>query len=188
MAKPKIAIRLDNPKKAGSASYARYECYKAASTYDEFLILGGSKADYKHDLAKGFIHVEEESALNQTPHTKMPAHIAKTITPLVRAMKRSRDDVDVTPSEKPDSKPTTKDGAHERAPNDGCDEKEEANAEFKSEVRTSHSDQRSAHPRSHPSSHVLNMRCKFVLVQQFEGLRQWGCIIRGSRGRRHMEV
>ena len=37
-----IAIQQDNPKKAGSKSYARYEKYKCASSVAEFLKLGGA--------------------------------------------------------------------------------------------------------------------------------------------------
>ena len=39
----------------GSKSYARYEKYKDASTYEEFLELGGRPADFKNDMQKGYI-------------------------------------------------------------------------------------------------------------------------------------
>ena len=44
-----------NPKQAGSKSYARFDVYKAATSVAEFRALGGTAADLKHDLAKGFI-------------------------------------------------------------------------------------------------------------------------------------
>ena len=49
-----FAFRQDNPKRKGSASAARYDKYKAANTYEEFLELGGTPADFKHDAGKGF--------------------------------------------------------------------------------------------------------------------------------------
>ena len=50
-----ISLRQANPKRVGSASHAHYARYKSASTLPEFLALGGSREDYKHDLGKGFI-------------------------------------------------------------------------------------------------------------------------------------
>ena len=36
----RIAVLQENPKKAGSKSHVRYEAYKSATTYDEFIALG----------------------------------------------------------------------------------------------------------------------------------------------------
>ena len=38
--------------------HLRYELYKAAKTVEEFLSLGGSRADLKNDQAKGFVSVD----------------------------------------------------------------------------------------------------------------------------------
>ena len=56
----RIAVRQDNPKKAGSKSALRYDAYKAATTASEFLRLGGSKADLAHDCTKGFVTVLDD--------------------------------------------------------------------------------------------------------------------------------
>ena len=61
----KIAFAQDNPKRPDSASYERYEAYKAATCGDEVLELGGSKSDVLHDYKKGFLKV-----------TRCPAMIA----------------------------------------------------------------------------------------------------------------
>ena len=61
----KIAFDQDNPKRPDSASYKRYEAYKAATCGDQVLELGGSKSDVLHDYKKGFLKV-----------TRCPAMIA----------------------------------------------------------------------------------------------------------------
>ena len=61
----KIAFAQENPKRPDSASYERYEAYKAATCGDEVLELGGSKSDVLHDYKKGFLKV-----------TRCPAMIA----------------------------------------------------------------------------------------------------------------
>ena len=50
-----IAIQPANPKRPGSKSHARYESYKGATSRAQFSALGGSAADYAHDLVKGYI-------------------------------------------------------------------------------------------------------------------------------------
>ena len=50
-----IALKQSNPKRAGSKSHARYEQYKAAKTRAHFRALGGSSADYAHDMSKGYV-------------------------------------------------------------------------------------------------------------------------------------
>ena len=50
-----ISIQPSNPKRSGSKSHARYESYKEATTRAQFSALGGSSADYAHDLSKGYI-------------------------------------------------------------------------------------------------------------------------------------
>ena len=61
----KIAFAQDNPKRPDSASFKRYEAYKAATCGDQVLELGGSKSDVLHDYKKGFLKV-----------TRCPAMIA----------------------------------------------------------------------------------------------------------------
>jgi hypothetical protein len=51
----RIEVRENNPKKRLSLSYARYEKYKAATSKAAYKALGGSGADYKYDLAHGFV-------------------------------------------------------------------------------------------------------------------------------------
>ncbi len=57
-----LTIQQANPKRPGTASHERYERYKGAKTLDELLELGGSRADFNHDKAKGFIVVDGEAA------------------------------------------------------------------------------------------------------------------------------
>jgi hypothetical protein len=52
-----IAIRQRNPKRANTVSFSRYERYKHATTRGEFHALGGTTADFRHDVKKGFIDV-----------------------------------------------------------------------------------------------------------------------------------
>ena len=61
----KIAFAQDNPKRPDSASWTRYEAYKAATCGEQVLELGGSKSDVLHDYKKGFLRV-----------TRCPAMIA----------------------------------------------------------------------------------------------------------------
>ena len=61
----KIAFDQDNPKRPDSASWTRYEAYKAATCGEQVLELGGSKSDVLHDYKKGFLKV-----------TRCPAMIA----------------------------------------------------------------------------------------------------------------
>ena len=61
----KIAFAQENPKRPDSASWTRYEAYKAATCGDQVLELGGSKSDVLHDYKKGFLRV-----------TRCPAMIA----------------------------------------------------------------------------------------------------------------
>jgi len=58
------AIQIDqrNPKKPGSMSWSRYEDYKAATTTDEFLELGGTRADLVFDSTRGYVtFVDDEN-------------------------------------------------------------------------------------------------------------------------------
>ena len=50
-----IRVRQDNPKKGASA--LRYAKYMAATNAKEFIQLGGTRADLKHDINKGFVKV-----------------------------------------------------------------------------------------------------------------------------------
>ncbi|KAH8053115.1 hypothetical protein JL722_9781 [Aureococcus anophagefferens] len=51
----------ENPKKAGSKSALRYDAYKSASTVREFLELGGTRADLRHDIALGYVVVVDRA-------------------------------------------------------------------------------------------------------------------------------
>jgi len=48
-------VSQHNPKKGKSAE--RYEAYKAATTAREYVALGGSKADLKYDIQRGYVTV-----------------------------------------------------------------------------------------------------------------------------------
>ena len=61
----KIAFAQENPKRPDSASWTRYEAYKAATCGAAVLEMGGSKSDVLHDYKKGFLRV-----------TRCPAMIA----------------------------------------------------------------------------------------------------------------
>ena len=52
------------PEAQGTASHARYEEYKSATSYEAFRALGGTAADFAHDSAKGF--VERKTAAAQS--------------------------------------------------------------------------------------------------------------------------
>ena len=58
----RITVNERNPKRAGSACFARYEAYKAARTKREFLDLGGTSADFAHDTTKGYVVVLDDGA------------------------------------------------------------------------------------------------------------------------------
>ncbi|MEO1519085.1 MAG: hypothetical protein AAFV95_29065, partial [Bacteroidota bacterium] len=50
-------IQQNNPKRVGSKSHERYEKYKAARSYTEFIELGGLHGDWVYDRNKGFISI-----------------------------------------------------------------------------------------------------------------------------------
>merc|ERR1719410_1547673 len=50
-----VSFVKENPKRAGSAPYVRYEKYKSAKTFQEALSLGASYGDISYDTAKGFM-------------------------------------------------------------------------------------------------------------------------------------
>ena len=49
-----------NPKRPGTASHARFALYMSAKTKGEFLALGGTAADFVHDLGRGFVTVIDD--------------------------------------------------------------------------------------------------------------------------------
>ena len=51
----RIAFDPQNRKREGTASYLRYEKYKKATSYPEFMRLGGGKRDFQHDEGKGWV-------------------------------------------------------------------------------------------------------------------------------------
>ena len=53
---------IENPKRPKSRAHERFEKYLGASTVGEYLELAGEthgRADFKYDLGKGFIRLEE---------------------------------------------------------------------------------------------------------------------------------
>jgi len=56
----KIRIQQENPKRPSSKSNERYEGYKSATTKAEYHELGGMKADWTYDFARGWITVVED--------------------------------------------------------------------------------------------------------------------------------
>ena len=48
-----IELNQDNPKRIDSKAYNRYENYKSATNYPEFLESGGNNQDYNYDLEYG---------------------------------------------------------------------------------------------------------------------------------------
>ena len=64
-----LEIRQDNPKRPGTASHARYEGYKSATTMEEFYLQGGMSGDIKNDESKGFMKVDR-SGTGQQPQKK----------------------------------------------------------------------------------------------------------------------
>ena len=50
-----ISLKHSNPKLPGSKSHARYEVYKVAATRAQFRALGGSAADYAHNIRKSYV-------------------------------------------------------------------------------------------------------------------------------------
>lgn len=55
----KICYVASNPKKEGSASWARFELYRVGMTVDEFLAAGGTMGDVKWDADRDFIRFGE---------------------------------------------------------------------------------------------------------------------------------
>lgn len=57
----RVKFRQGNPKAPGSKSFKRYERYKKASQLADVLKLGGSRADIKNDVEKGFVSFTTEN-------------------------------------------------------------------------------------------------------------------------------
>ena len=74
VAKSTLEFLQVNPKRVDTKSYERYEAYKAATSLEEMLSLGGTRADYKHDREKGFIRLEGEADF--APRDDKPARPA----------------------------------------------------------------------------------------------------------------
>jgi hypothetical protein len=49
-----LHFQLANPKRPGSSSHTRYEAYKHATTPGDFAARGGTAADLRHDIKKGY--------------------------------------------------------------------------------------------------------------------------------------
>lgn len=52
-----VVWQQTNPKKSGSASWLRYEAYKAAKTLGEAKALGALRDDVRWDAARGFVTI-----------------------------------------------------------------------------------------------------------------------------------
>ena len=67
----KIVYQDENPKKKNSKSAARYDAYKKAKTLKEFYSLGGTKADLRNDLKKGYVKFESNDDDDEKEKTNM---------------------------------------------------------------------------------------------------------------------
>lgn len=56
----KIKYIDSNPKRKGSKAHARFEAYMKSKTVEEFLKLGGLKADLRYDSDKGFVEITKK--------------------------------------------------------------------------------------------------------------------------------
>ena len=61
-----LEVHQHNPKRG--QSQIRYERYKAATTYGEYLALGGTAADLRHDVPRGFVRI-----IGKPQHSSAPA-------------------------------------------------------------------------------------------------------------------
>lgn len=52
-----LIIESPNPKRVNTAAYNRYESYMDSLTVGEFIANGGTLADFRYDLKKGFIKI-----------------------------------------------------------------------------------------------------------------------------------
>ena len=50
-----IEINQNNPKREGTQAHDRYEKYKKATNFTEFLELGGSNLDYHYNIRDGYL-------------------------------------------------------------------------------------------------------------------------------------
>lgn len=56
----KIKILVDeNPKRKNSAAAARFAMYEDGMTVDEYVAAGGRTGDINHDVAAGYIELED---------------------------------------------------------------------------------------------------------------------------------
>ena len=52
-----IEFQSDNPKREGSGAHIKYESYKNAKTYEEFISMDGKHSAIKNDYSKGFLKI-----------------------------------------------------------------------------------------------------------------------------------
>ncbi len=50
-------LTKENPKRAGSGAFKRFELYSDVKTVDDFIAAGGTYGDIKYDLEAGYIEV-----------------------------------------------------------------------------------------------------------------------------------
>ena len=65
-----LEVLQENPKRAPSKSWERYEQYKSATTVGEFLERGGTPADLAHDVGKGFVRYLDQAGHLSPPKPK----------------------------------------------------------------------------------------------------------------------
>jgi hypothetical protein len=65
-----LFFKEENPKKEGTKAYERYEKYKHAMDYAEFLELGGTSGDFTHDFKKGFVGRLQDQDFSQCAYHK----------------------------------------------------------------------------------------------------------------------
>ena len=52
-----IELNQNNPKNNSGTAYHRYEIYKKATNYEEFIRFGGNNGDYYNDLRKEYLKI-----------------------------------------------------------------------------------------------------------------------------------
>jgi len=93
-----IKYLQENPKKKGTQSWDRYEKYKVATNYDEFVRLGGPKKDLKFDIEKGYLTLDGTEPIPKvnTPKTVKKKVEGNKIKSPKKPKKVKKEDVDVS--------------------------------------------------------------------------------------------
>ena len=75
--KSNISFKQQNPKQPGKGAHARYEKYKTATNYEEFIKLGGIRGDIGNDFDRHFLHLHGEGAPQPPPIEKRNKSLPK---------------------------------------------------------------------------------------------------------------